>query len=226
MRCGRTLFILVLLSACREQHERPGLATPPSSASVALSPDAAPVSPGRVVCAPMQGPTRAPHDVSDGSLASSSDGKVSLFLEPREDHSRFVVLRARSGPTRTTKLPAIGQEVPDIVFRSANVIGFGKTKPTFGVASGYVVWATLRPLAVFARRAESSVAGAGSRVYFSDDACGLHAMNLDTGSERASAGKACSWFRVWGDLIALGKPTNRVPRVGDLHRLRRTGHRS
>jgi len=44
-------------------------------------------------------------------------------------------------------------------------------------------------------------------VYFGDEECRLHTIDLGTGSERTNPGETCSWFRVWGELIAIGKPT-------------------
>jgi hypothetical protein len=157
----------------------------------------------------VQGPTRVAHDTVADAIVASADGTIALHVESHQEGGRSVStieLRAPGVPTRRTKLPGTDPPPPQVVFRGSNVIGFGaRTSPVVS-RDAYVVWATLSPLALFASPVGGSVERAGSRVYFNDKKCIIHALDLETGADRSGSAKACSWFRVWGDAIAIGEP--------------------
>jgi hypothetical protein len=221
MRSGQALLVLALLSACRDPPPGPARQTSPRPRA-GSSPDVAPAdsaAPARVVCAPVQGPTRAPRNLPENAEVASLDGKVALYLSMHEQHGRSVwdvELRAANEPAKSVRLPVMDMMPPEIVFRSANVIGFGRGKDRFLGTEGYVVWATQSPLGLFAKPVAWTVERAGSRIHFNDRACRIHTLDLDTGKARTGMAAACSWFRAWGDALAVGQPKIHLGHLTDI----------
>jgi hypothetical protein len=201
--------MLALLTACRDRHSAPSSFSPPAptpSSEPAHDAAVGAPSPARVVCAPVQGPTRARRELPDGAIVVSADGKVALSFESEPDGSRSSArLRAPNEPDRRTKLPGNDPLSPDLTFQGENVIGFGRSAGTVSGGRGYVVWATLRPRALFSSVVGWTAARAGSRVHFNDEKCMVHTLDLATGNERAGPAKVCDWFRLWGEGLAVGE---------------------
>lgn len=209
MRRRGALLILGVLgsSACRDRHPAPTASASPSAST----------PPPRVVCAPVQGPTKIVEHPPDGAKVASFDGRTALHLESHEDENHVPTyhaeLHVHGEPARTLQLPKGGRDLAlgAYAFRGPNVVGFGADRHFFaGGDTAYIVWATLSPRVAVARRVESSFVD-GALVYFTDMACRMHMLDLQTGIERTGASigsaAACPPFHVWGKAIAIGKST-------------------
>lgn len=211
MRRRALLLALVVAAGCRARTTppTPSVAGP---SSVDASRSLKNPQPPRVVCAPVQGPTKLSRAGVDktpqGPEVASTDGRVALFLMWRGETGATgheVELRGREQSVQSVRIPA-NVNPPSFTFRGRNVIGFGANKhPSFG-GDGFIVWATIERPVIFVRPLASSVIEVGPRVYFNDTSCRIHTIDLETGDDHASPVKTCLPFRIWGDAIAIPQP--------------------
>lgn len=166
----------------------------------------APAVRARVVCAPVQGPTKLAASKSLDEVAAL-DGSAVLEFASTSAGVPYVALADRSGSETTEKLPDDALYSPGLSFRGANVVGFGRrVSPAVG-GGGYVAWATTKPRALFVRPVHD-IQRSGRRIVFNHK-CAPHVLDLASGEERVVPIRACSWFRLRGDGIVLGKEESR-----------------